>query len=212
MPKNTENNTNFAANFNLTKSKAMFDFKEFLSAGMILFAVIDIFGSIPIIISLRDKVGHIQSEKASIVSALLMIMFLFLGEEILKLIGIDVSSFAVAGSLVMFLLAVEMILGVSLFKGDIPASASIVPLAFPIIAGAGTMTSILSLRAEYHVVNMIGAIVVNILLVYAVLKFSSAIGRFLGPSGIQIIRKVFGVVLLAIALKLFATNVVQLAA
>ena len=212
MPKNTENNTNFAANFNLTKSKAMFDFKEFLSAGMILFAVIDIFGSIPIIISLRDKVGHIQSEKASIVSALLMIMFLFLGEEILKLIGIDVSSFAVAGSLVMFLLAVEMILGVSLFKGDIPASASIVPLAFPIIAGAGTMTSILSLRAEYHVVNMIGAIVVNILLVYGVLKFSSAIGRFLGPPGIQIIRKVFGVVLLAIALKLFATNVVQLAA
>ena len=189
----------------------MFDFKEFLSAGMILFAVIDIFGSIPIIISLRDKVGHIQSEKASIVSALLMITFLFLGEEILKLIGIDVSSFAVAGSLVMFLLAVEMILGVSLFRGDIPASASIVPLAFPIIAGAGTMTSILSLRAEYHVVNMIGAIVVNILLVYGVLKSSNAIGRFLGPSGIQIIRKVFGVVLLAIALKLFATNVVQLA-
>jgi multiple antibiotic resistance protein len=209
--KNTENNTNFAANFNPIKSRAMFDFKEFLSAGMILFAVIDIFGSIPIIISLRDKVGHIQSEKASIVSALLMITFLFLGEEILKLIGIDVSSFAVAGSLVMFLLAVEMILGVSLFKGDIPASASIVPLAFPIIAGAGTMTSILSLRAEYHVVNMIGAIVVNILLVYGVLKSSNAIGRFLGPSGIQIIRKVFGVVLLAIALKLFATNVVQLA-
>ena len=188
----------------------MFDFKEFFTAGMILFAVIDIIGNIPVIISLREKVGHIQSEKAALVSALLMIAFLFLGEEILNLIGIDISSFAVAGSFVIFLLAVEMVLGISLFKGDVPASASVVPLAFPIIAGAGTLTSILSLRAEYHVINIICAIVVNVLVVYAILKSSSIIGRFLGESGIQIIRKVFGIVLLAIAVKLFATNVGQL--
>ena len=188
----------------------MFNFKEFVTAGMILFAVIDIVGSIPVIISLREKVGHIQSEKASLVSAILMIAFLFLGEEILNLIGIDISSFAVAGSLVIFLLAIEMILGISLFKGDIPATASIVPLAFPIIAGAGTLTSILSLRAEYHVVNIIAAIIVNIIVVYGVLKSSAAIKRILGPSGIQVIRKIFGIVLLSISIKLFATNVGQL--
>ena len=188
----------------------MFNFKEFVTAGMILFAVIDIVGSIPVIISLREKVGHIQSEKASLVSAILMIAFLFLGEEILNLIGIDISSFAVAGSLVIFLLAIEMILGISLFKGDIPATASIVPLAFPIIAGAGTLTSILSLRAEYHVVNIIAAIIVNIIVVYGVLKSSAAIERILGPSGIQVIRKIFGIVLLSISIKLFATNVGQL--
>lgn len=189
----------------------MFDIKEILSAGMILFAVIDIIGNIPLIISLREKVGHIQSERAAVVSALLMISFLFLGEEILKIIGIDVSSFAVAGSFVLLLLAIEMILGISLFKGDIPATASIVPLAFPMIAGAGTLTSILSLRAEYHLVNMIIAIIGNIILVYTVLKSSHFLGRFLGSSGILVIRKVFGVVLLAIAVKLFATNVGQLA-
>ena len=210
-PKNTENITNFAANFNPYNSTIMFDIKEILSAGMILFAVIDIIGNIPSIISLREKVGHIQSEKAAVVSALLMISFLFLGEEILKLIGIDVSSFAVAGSFVLLLLAIEMILGISLFKGDIPATASIVPLAFPMIAGAGTLTSILSLRAEYHLVNMIIAIIGNIILVYTVLKSSHFLGRFLGSSGILVIRKVFGVVLLAIAVKLFATNVGQLA-
>lgn len=210
-PKNTENITNFEANFNPYNSTIMFDIKEILSAGMILFAVIDIIGNIPLIISLREKVGHIQSEKAAVVSALLMISFLFLGEEILKLIGIDVSSFAVAGSFVLLLLAIEMILGISLFKGDIPATASIVPLAFPMIAGAGTLTSILSLRAEYHLVNMIIAIIGNIILVYTVLKSSHFLGRFLGSSGILVIRKVFGVVLLAIAVKLFATNVGQLA-
>lgn len=188
----------------------MFNFKEFLTAGMILFAVIDIVGNIPFIISLREKVGHIQSEKASLVSAVLMIVFLFLGDKILSLIGIDVSSFAVAGSFVIFLLAIEMILGINLFKGEVAATASVVPLAFPMIAGAGTLTSLLSLRAEYHVVNIIAAIIVNILLVYVVLKSSSFLGRFLGDSGIQIIRKVFGVVLLAIAVKLFATNVGQL--
>jgi len=183
-----------------------FDFREVFTAGMILFAVIDIVGNIPLIISLREKVGHIQSEKASIVSAIIMIAFLFVGEEILKLIGIDINSFAVAGSFVIFFLAIEMILGISLYKDDEPETASIVPLAFPMIAGAGTMTSLLSLRAEYHVINIIIAIVINILIVYIILKSSKRIERILGRTGISIIRKVFGVILLAIAVKLFATN------
>ena len=130
------------------------NFKEILTATMVLFAVIDIIGSIPIIIDLRQKVGHIQSEKASIVAMLIMILFLFVGVQILNLIGIDVYSFAVAGSFVMFFLALEMILGVQLYKEDSPDTASVVPLAFPLIAGAGTMTTILSLKAEFHTINI----------------------------------------------------------
>lgn len=177
---------------------------------MILFAVIDIIGSVPIIINLRAKVGHIQSEKASIVALLIMIAFLFVGEEILKLIGIDVNSFAVAGAFIIFFMAIEMILGITLYRDDVPETASIVPIAFPLIAGAGTMTSLLSLRAEYHVENIIVAIVVNLIFVYIVLKSSGKIERILGKSGLGVIRKVFGVILLAIAVKLFATNINQL--
>ncbi len=187
-----------------------FDFREIATASMVLFAVIDILGSIPIIIGLRNKVGHIQSEKATIVSALIMIAFLFVGERILNLIGIDVNSFAVAGALVIFFLALEMILGISLYRDDMPESASIVPIAFPLIAGAGTLTSLLSLRAEYEVQNIIVAIIVNIIFVYLVLKSSRRIGKALGKTGVSIIRKVFGVILLAIAVKLFATNINQL--
>jgi multiple antibiotic resistance protein len=198
--------SNFAdPNFN--KKEMQFNIKEIFTVGMILFAVIDIIGSVPIIIDLRQKVGHIKSEKASIVAMLLMIAFLFLGESILNLIGIDVSSFAIAGSFVIFFLALEMILGISLFKDDIPATASIVPLAFPLIAGAGTMTSLLSLRAEYEVQNIIIAIILNIIVVYAVLKMSTKIEKVLGSGGIAILRKVFGIILLAIAIKLFRTNV-----
>lgn len=189
----------------------MINIKEILTAGMILFAVIDIVGSIPIIISLRAKSGHIQSGKASIVSCFIMIGFLFVGEEILNLIGINVNSFAVAGAFIIFFMAIEMVLGINLFKeDDNPATTSIVPLAFPLIAGAGTMTSLLSLRAEFHVVNIIIAIVINIIFVYLVLKSSKKIEAVLGPSGISIIRKIFGVVLLAIAVKLFATNINQM--
>ena len=184
-----------------------FDFKQILTATMILFAVIDILGSIPIIISLRKKVGHIESEKASIVAACIMIAFLFVGESILSLIGIDVNSFAVAGAFIIFFLAIEMVLGISLYKDDQPESASIVPIAFPLIAGAGTMTSLLSLRAEYHVENIITAIIINIIFVYIVLKSSGKIEKILGKNGLNIIRKVFGVILLAIAVKLFATNI-----
>ena len=184
-----------------------FSVKEIATSGMVLFAVIDIIGNVPIIIGLRNKVGHIQSGKASVVAAIIMIAFLFIGEEILKLIGIDVYSFAVAGSFILFFLAIEMILGITLYKDDAPESASIVPIAFPLIAGAGTMTSLLSLRAEFHVENIIAAIIVNIIFVYLVLKSSTRIERVLGKNGISIIRKVFGVILLAIAVKLFTTNI-----
>ncbi|MCK5441198.1 MAG: MarC family protein [Maribacter sp.] len=184
-----------------------FDTKEIATSGMVLFAVIDIIGNVPVIIGLRNKVGHIQSGKASFVAACIMIAFLFIGEEILKLIGIDVYSFAVAGSFILFFLALEMILGISLYKDDAPESASIVPIAFPLIAGAGTMTSLLSLRAEFHVENIIVAILVNIIFVYLVLKSSRQIEKVLGKNGIGIIRKVFGVILLAIAVKLFTANI-----
>lgn len=187
-----------------------FSVKEIATTTMVLFAVIDIVGNVPIIISLRKKVGHIQSEKASIVAAIIMITFLFVGEEILQLIGIDVNSFAVAGAFVLFFLAIEMILGVAIYKDEEPSSASIVPIAFPLIAGAGSMTSILALRAEFYVENIIAAILINVIFVYIVLKSSAAIERILGRSGLSVIRKVFGVILLAISVKLFASNINQL--
>ena len=187
-----------------------FDFKEIATASMILFAVIDIIGSIPIVIDLKKKVGKIQSEKASIVAGILMIVFLFLGKEILNLIGIDVNSFAVAGSFILFFLALEMILGITLYKDEEPATAAVVPLAFPLIAGAGTMTTLLSLRSEYEAINIIVAIVINIIFVYIVLKSSGKIEGFLGKQGINVIRKIFGVILLAIAVKLFTSNIQSL--
>ncbi|MBN4082789.1 MarC family protein [bacterium AH-315-A23] len=182
--------------------------KEIFTATMILFAVIDIVGNIPIIIDLRTKVGNIQSEKASIVAGIIMIAFLFLGASILNLIGIDINSFAVAGSFILFFLALEMILGVSIFKEDDTNAhtASVFPIAFPLIAGPGSLTSILSLRAEYATVNIIIAIIINIFFMYIVLKTSSKIEKLIGENGIRIIRKIFGVILLAISVKLFATN------
>lgn len=191
-------------------TKMNFNLKEILTASMVLFAVIDILGSVPIIISLRSKVGHIQSEKASIIAACIMVAFLFVGESILNLIGIDVNSFAVAGALIIFFLAIEMILGITLYKDDEPETASVVPIAFPLIAGAGTLTSILSLRAEYYVENIIVAIIINTIFVYVVLKSSGKIEKVLGKNGLGVIRKVFGVILMAIAVKLFAENINQL--
>jgi multiple antibiotic resistance protein len=183
------------------------NFKEILTATMILFAVIDIIGNVPIIIGLRQKAGHLRSGLASVVAMVLMILFLFLGESILGLIGITVSDFAIAGSLVIFFLALEMILGIQLYKeDDSPSTASVVPLAFPLIAGAGTLTTLLSLRAEFAVFNILIAIVINISLVYLVLKTTHHIERFLGKGGINVLRKVFGIILLAIAVKLFRTN------
>lgn len=184
-----------------------FDFKEIATVGMVLFAVIDIVGTIPIIVDLRTKHGHIESEKASIVAGIIMIVFLFAGVGLLKLIGIDVNSFAVAGSFVLFFLALEMILGIRIYRDEEASSASIVPIAFPLIAGAGTMTTLLSLKAQYATENIVVAIVLNIIVVYGVLKSSAKIEKMLGKNGLGVIRKTFGIVLLAIAVKLFASNV-----
>mgnify|MGYP005992453199 CR=1 FL=1 len=191
-----------------------FNFKEVFTAFMVLFAVIDIIGNIPIIIDLRKKVGHIQSEKASLIAGFIMIIFLFLGQSLLQLIGIDVNSFAVAGSFILFFIALEMILGITLYKDnddDVNSiTASIFPLAFPLIAGPGSLTTLLSLRAEFYIENIIIAVLLNVLLIYVVLKTSSKIERIIGPNGIQIIRKIFGVILLAISVKLFAANIKML--
>jgi multiple antibiotic resistance protein len=190
-----------------------FNIKEVVTAFMVLFAVIDIVGNIPIIIDLRKKVGHIQSGKASIIAGIIMIIFLFLGQSLLSLIGLDVNSFAVAGSFVLFFIALEMILGITLYKDSENAAtitATVFPLAFPLIAGPGSLTTLLSLRAEFHIENIIIAVVLNVLFIYIVLKTSSKIERILGVNGIQIIRKVFGVILLAIAVKLFTQNIKML--
>jgi multiple antibiotic resistance protein len=183
-----------------------FNYNQILSVTMILFAIIDILGSIPVVISLRNKVGHIQSEKASIVALLLMIFFLFIGEEMLKIIGLDISSFAIAGSVVIFIIAMEMILGINLFKEEAPESASIVPLAFPLIAGSGTLTTLLSLKSEYATQNIIVGIIINMIFVYIVLKNTIYLEKILGKTGLNIMRKAFGIILLAIAIKLFRNN------
>lgn len=177
---------------------------------MILFAVIDIVGNIPILIKIKGDVGFIEARKATLVAGTIMIVFLFLGTSILKLVGINVESFAVAGSLVLFALAVEMIFGIEVFKADDGAtgnkSASIVPIAFPLIAGAGSMTTIVSLRAEFQSINIVIAIIINMIIVYVVLRSTTFIERLLGKTGIAILQKVFGIILLAIAVKLFSSN------
>ena len=183
-----------------------FNLKETLTATMVLFAVIDVIGSIPVIIGLRQKVGELNSRKASLVSLAIMVVFLFLGEQMLSLIGIDVSDFAIAGSFVLFFLSLEMILGIRLYKDEVPATASVMPLAFPLIAGTGTLTTLLSLRAEYSTISILIAIVVNVIFVYVVLRNIVRLEKLLGVGGVAIIRKVFGIVLLAIAVKLFRTH------
>lgn len=185
----------------------MFSFKEIASVTLILFAVIDIIGSIPVIIDLRKREGKIESEKATIISGVLMIAFLFLGQSILKLFGLDFESFAMAGAIIIFLIGLEMILGTTFFHSDSESkTGSIVPLAFPLIVGAGTMTTLLSLRAAYSLPNVLVGIVLNLVFVYIVLKASSWLERKLGQGGADVLRKVFGIILLAIAIKLFKTN------
>lgn len=187
-------------------------FVDILTASLVLFAVIDIIGSIPIILNIKKKSGHVNAEKATIVSLLIMLVFLFVGEQIIRFIGIDIYSFAVAGSFIILFLALELILGVEIFKHEQTPKkvASIVPLAFPIIAGAGSMTTLISLRAEFAAVNIVVAILINMVLVYIVLKLTNQIERILGEVGIAIVKKVFGIVLLAIAVKLFSSNIKQL--
>lgn len=181
--------------------------KEISTCFAVLFAVIDILGSIPIFVNIRNKVGHIQSEKATIVATIIMISFLFFGTKILSLVGIDVESFAVAGAFVIFIIAVEMILGIEINKTSNPESASIVPIAFPLVAGAGSLTTVLTLRAEFHDINIIIAIILNMIIVYVVLKNAGVLERILGPGLMSVLQKVFGVILLSIAVKLFVSNI-----
>jgi len=186
----------------------MFNVKEILSVTLILFSVIDVLGSIPVIVDFRRKLGKIESEKATIAAGFIMIIFLFLGERLLSLFGVDVASFAIAGAIILFLLGLEMILGREIFKHESvdTGAASIVPIAFPIIAGAGTMTTLLALRSAYEIQNILIGILFNLIFVYLVLKSSNWLETKLGPGGIDILRKVFGIILLAIAVKLFKTN------
>ena len=176
---------------------------------MVLFAVIDIVGNIPIIIDLRKKADQIQSERASLIAGIIMIIFLFLGNSILNLVGIDVHSFAVAGAFILFFIALEMILGITIYKQDNESTlnTTVFPLAFPLIAGPGSLTTLLSLKSEFYTENIIVAVVINVLVIFTVLKTSVRIERVIGQNGIDITRKIFGVVLLAIAVKLFTSNI-----
>lgn len=184
-----------------------FNLIETLKVTMILFAVIDIVGSIPVIISIKQSAGGtLQSFKASWVSLVIMVVFLFLGNSILELIGISVGDFAIAGSFVLFFIALEMILGIRIYRDEVPKTATVVPLAFPLIAGTGTLTTLLSLRAEFHTISILVAIVINVIVVYFVLKYLHVLERVLGVGGIAILKKVFGIILLALAIKLFRTN------
>ena len=191
----------------------LFDWNEVFKATMVLFAVIDIIGSIPIILKVKEKSGDIHATKVTLISLLIMIAFLIGGEKLLGLFDVNIQSFAVAGSLILFAMAFEMIFGIEVFKEEKLSSsktASIVPLAFPIIAGAGSMTSLISLRAVYEMSNIMLAVVINMALVFLVLKSTRKIERVLGRGGIAILKKVFGIILLAIAIKLFATNAASL--
>ncbi len=186
----------------------MLDFSQIFSAFLVLFAVIDIIGAVPLIISIKEKVGHIRPVLATVVTGVIMISFLFLGESMLRVIGVDIKAFAVAGSILMAFIAFEMLLGITIFKDDDAdtATASIVPLAFPLLAGAGSLTTILSIRAEYNSLNIVIAIVLNMIVIYAVLRSLNFIERILGPVGNRVLKKVFGIILLAIAVKLFSSN------
>ena len=186
--------------------KVEFNLQQIASVTMILFAVIDVLGSLPVVVDLRNRLGHIHSGRATLVSGGIMIIFLFVGEPLLHLIGIDVYSFAIAGSFIIFFLALEMTLGIRFYKDEVPSAASIVPIAFPLIAGAGTLTTLLSLKAEYRTENILVAILINLIFVYIVLKTTRHIAGWLGPGGIAILRKVFGIILMAIAIKLFTAN------
>jgi len=190
----------------------MFDLKEILSVSLILFSVIDILGSIPIVVNLRKKIGHIESEKATLAAGVLMILFLFAGKSILNLFGIGVDDFAIAGALIIFAIGAEMILGIELFKSDPDSTqgASIVPIAFPLIAGAGTLTTILTLKSEFAQLNIAIGILLNLILVYIVLKSTGWLERKIGKTGLDVLRRIFGIILLSIAIKIFKTNLFPL--
>ncbi|QCX53936.1 MarC family protein [Elizabethkingia sp. JS20170427COW] len=187
-----------------------FSLKETLTCFMVLFAVIDVVGSIPIFVNLKKRFGEIESEKTTLVAGGIMIAFLFIGDKMLKLIGVDVNSFAIAGAFVIFVIAIEMILGIEINKPGSVNSASIVPIAFPLIAGAGCLTTVLSLKSSYHNENIVLGIILNIIVVYFVLKSASWLERKLGENTLHVLQKVFGIVLLAISIKLFTINFAEL--
>ncbi len=180
---------------------------EIVTVSLTLFAVIDMLGSVPVLLSLKKKMGEINSMQATLVSGLLMILFFFAGEALLKLIGLDISSFAIAGSIVIFILGLEMVLGMEIFRSEKgEKSGNIVPVAFPLIAGSGTLTTIMSLKATYHAYNILISIFINLVVIFVILRSLKLIERALGPSGILVVRKFFGVILLAIAIKIFKNN------
>lgn len=179
---------------------------EILAAFMVLFAIIDILGSIPIILDIKAKTGATYPGKTTLVAFAIMLLFLFIGEPLLGLFGVDISSFAIAGSVILFLMGLEMVLGVQLFKHEGGGGGAIVPIAFPLIAGAGSITTLLSLRAEYQTVNILTALSINMIIVYLVLRLTTLFERLLGPNGLHILRKFFGIILLAIAIRLFMSN------
>ena len=183
-----------------------FNLREILAAFMVLFAIIDIPGSIPIIIDIKSRVGIVHPVRVTVASFLILCAFLFIGSPLLGVFGVDISSFAIAGSFIIFLIAMEMILGVELFKQDAHGSGSVFPIAFPLIAGAGSITTILSIKAEYSTVNIFIALLLNMVIIYLVLRLTSLFERILGKSGLSILKKVFGVILLSIAIKLFLSN------
>lgn len=188
-------------------------FDEIFKATMVLFAVIDIIGSIPIIIKYKETAGKIDVMRITLISLALMVSFLVMGESILSIFGVDIESFAVAGALILYALAIEMVMGITLFKdspSDQGKGAGIVPLAFPIIAGAGSMTTLVAIRAEYEMINILIAILINIVFVYIVMKSTRRIEKMIGHGGIAILQKVFGIILLAIATKLFVSNIANL--
>ncbi len=192
----------------LHKIAFMFSFDQILAITFTLFAVIDIVGSVPVLVSLKEKLGHIDAGKATLASGFLMILFLLVGEPFLKLLSVDVHSFAVAGSIVIFVIGLEMILGLEFFKTDPDAKAgSVVPIAFPLIAGSGTLTTIMSLKADFGQYNILAGICLNLLIVYIVLRSLNYIERLLGKAGLMVLRKFFGVILLAIAVKIFKSNI-----
>ena len=179
---------------------------EIFASFMVLFAIIDITGSIPIILDIKSRTGDIQPGKASFVAFIIFMAFLFIGSPLLGVFGVDVSSFAIAGSFIIFLISMEMVLGIELFKYSSTGGGSIVPIAFPLIAGAGSITTILSLKAEYQTINILIALILNMIIVYMVLRLTSFFEKILGQVCLNILKKLFGIILLSIAIKLFITN------
>ncbi len=184
-----------------------FNILEILASFMVLFAIIDILGSIPIILDIKSKTGNLRPGQTTLAAYVIMLLFLFIGEPLLGIFGVDISSFAIAGSIILLLMGLEMVMGIQLFRHDSgTGGGTIIPIAFPLIAGAGSITTLLSLRAEYHFVNILAALSLNMIIVYLVLRLTTFFERMLGPNGLHIVRKFFGIILLAIAIRLFLSN------